>query len=101
MIKESQRWDIVFPKALHSFSFASSICNGFTSHYTRVCFLITVKFLFLCFEDNELRLVPGDELLLQFLGDAAHLAWQSMGHVQCGLTYAGREFIRDMLAGFP
>ncbi|KAB1212546.1 Ras-related protein RABF1 [Morella rubra] len=32
-------------------------------------------------EDNELRLVPGDELRLQYSGDAAHLAWQSVGHV--------------------
>nr|GEZ01073.1 regulator of nonsense transcripts 1 homolog isoform X1 [Tanacetum cinerariifolium] len=32
-------------------------------------------------EDNELRLVPGDELRLQYSGDAAHQAWQSVGHV--------------------
>ncbi|XP_047319933.1 regulator of nonsense transcripts 1 homolog [Impatiens glandulifera] len=32
-------------------------------------------------EDNELRLVPGDELRLRYSGDAAHSAWQSVGHV--------------------
>ncbi|PWA91994.1 regulator of nonsense transcripts 1 [Artemisia annua] len=32
-------------------------------------------------EDNELRLVPGDELRLRYSGDAAHQAWQSVGHV--------------------
>ncbi|KAL6985835.1 Regulator of nonsense transcripts 1-like protein [Sarracenia purpurea var. burkii] len=32
-------------------------------------------------EDNELRLVPGDELRLRYSGDAAHPAWQSVGHV--------------------
>jgi len=28
-----------------------------------------------------LRLVPGDELRLRYSGDAAHPAWQSVGHV--------------------
>ncbi|GLJ46454.1 hypothetical protein SUGI_0979100 [Cryptomeria japonica] len=32
-------------------------------------------------EDNELRLVPGDELRLRYSGDANHPAWQSVGHV--------------------
>ncbi|GAB2296615.1 Regulator of nonsense transcripts 1-like protein [Dionaea muscipula] len=32
-------------------------------------------------EDNELRLVPGDELRLKYSGDAEHPAWQSVGHV--------------------
>ncbi|MQL87365.1 hypothetical protein Taro_019923, partial [Colocasia esculenta] len=32
-------------------------------------------------EDNEIRLVPGDELRLRYSGDAAHPAWQSVGHV--------------------
>ncbi|KAG7015680.1 Regulator of nonsense transcripts 1-like protein [Cucurbita argyrosperma subsp. argyrosperma] len=32
-------------------------------------------------EDNELRLVPGDELRLRYSGDAAHPAWHSVGHV--------------------
>ncbi|XP_010274588.1 PREDICTED: regulator of nonsense transcripts 1 homolog isoform X2 [Nelumbo nucifera] len=32
-------------------------------------------------EDNELRLVPGDELRLRYSGDATHPAWQSVGHV--------------------
>ncbi|KAK6947477.1 RNA helicase UPF1, 1B domain [Dillenia turbinata] len=32
-------------------------------------------------EDNEFRLVPGDELRLRYSGDAAHPAWQSVGHV--------------------
>ncbi|KAK9121162.1 hypothetical protein Syun_018779 [Stephania yunnanensis] len=32
-------------------------------------------------EDNELRLVPGDELRLRYPGDANHPAWQSVGHV--------------------
>ncbi|EPS67765.1 hypothetical protein M569_07005, partial [Genlisea aurea] len=32
-------------------------------------------------EDNELRLVPGDELRLRYSGDAAHSPWQSVGHV--------------------
>ncbi|KAJ4936190.1 hypothetical protein NE237_014298 [Protea cynaroides] len=30
-------------------------------------------------EDNELRLVPGDELRLRYPGDATHPAWQSVG----------------------
>ncbi|KAG6684325.1 hypothetical protein I3842_12G057300 [Carya illinoinensis] len=33
-------------------------------------------------EDNELRLVPGDELRLRYSGDAAHPAWQSVGHIK-------------------
>ncbi|KAK8640038.1 hypothetical protein V6N13_138403 [Hibiscus sabdariffa] len=32
-------------------------------------------------EDNELRLVPGDELRLRYSGDAAHPSWQAVGHV--------------------
>ncbi|XP_043716368.1 regulator of nonsense transcripts 1 homolog isoform X1 [Telopea speciosissima] len=32
-------------------------------------------------EDNESRLVPGDELRLRYPGDATHPAWQSVGHV--------------------
>ncbi|KAL6548016.1 Regulator of nonsense transcripts 1-like protein [Orobanche hederae] len=32
-------------------------------------------------EDNELRLVPGDELRLRYSGDAAHPSYQSVGHV--------------------
>nr|KJB25398.1 hypothetical protein B456_004G189700 [Gossypium raimondii] len=32
-------------------------------------------------EDNELRLVPGDELRLRYSGDAAHPVWQAVGHV--------------------
>lgn len=32
-------------------------------------------------EDNELRLVPGDELRLRWPGDGTHGAWQSVGHV--------------------
>ncbi|XP_075488176.1 regulator of nonsense transcripts 1 homolog isoform X1 [Primulina tabacum] len=32
-------------------------------------------------EDNELRLVPGDELRLRYPGDASHPSWQSVGHV--------------------
>lgn len=28
-----------------------------------------------------MRLVPGDELRLRYSGDAAHPAWQSVGHV--------------------
>ncbi|CAL9164433.1 regulator of nonsense transcripts 1 homolog isoform X1 [Musa acuminata AAA Group] len=32
-------------------------------------------------EDNELRLVPGDELRLRYSGDTGHPAWQSVGHV--------------------
>ncbi|EPS70804.1 hypothetical protein M569_03951, partial [Genlisea aurea] len=32
-------------------------------------------------EDNELRLVPGDELRLRYSGDAVHSSWQSVGHV--------------------
>ncbi|CAM6082950.1 unnamed protein product [Calypogeia fissa] len=32
-------------------------------------------------EDNELRLVPGDELRLRYPGDSTHSAWQSVGHV--------------------
>ncbi|XP_012829085.1 PREDICTED: regulator of nonsense transcripts 1 homolog [Erythranthe guttata] len=32
-------------------------------------------------EDNELRLVPGDELRLRYSGDAVHPSWQSVGHV--------------------
>eukprot|EP00762_Andalucia_godoyi_P002687 ANDGO_03276.mRNA.1 Regulator of nonsense transcripts 1 homolog len=32
-------------------------------------------------EDNELRLVPGDELKLRHQGDAAHDAWEAVGHI--------------------
>ncbi|XP_051216149.1 regulator of nonsense transcripts 1 homolog isoform X1 [Lolium perenne] len=32
-------------------------------------------------EDNELRLVPGDELRLRYSGGTSHPAWQSVGHV--------------------
>ncbi|TYH59159.1 hypothetical protein ES332_D08G204400v1 [Gossypium tomentosum] len=32
-------------------------------------------------EDNELRLVPGDELRLRYSGDAGHPVWQAVGHV--------------------
>lgn len=32
-------------------------------------------------EDNELRLVPGDELRLRYPGDGTHSVWQSVGHV--------------------
>ncbi|KAJ3678718.1 hypothetical protein LUZ60_002521 [Juncus effusus] len=32
-------------------------------------------------EDNELRLVAGDELRLRYPGDSTHPAWQSVGHV--------------------
>ena len=31
--------------------------------------------------DNELRLVPGDELRLRFNGDSTHQQWQCVGHV--------------------
>ncbi|KAE9445467.1 hypothetical protein C3L33_22635, partial [Rhododendron williamsianum] len=52
-------------------------------------------------EDNELRLVPGDELLLRYSGDAAHPAWQSVGHV-IKLT-AQEEVALELRAsqGFP
>nr|XP_016497847.1 PREDICTED: regulator of nonsense transcripts 1 homolog [Nicotiana tabacum]XP_016497848.1 PREDICTED: regulator of nonsense transcripts 1 homolog [Nicotiana tabacum] len=63
MMKESQskdnitiRWDIGLNKK-------------------RVAYFVFAK------EDNELRLVPGDELRLRYSGDAAHPAWQSVGHV--------------------
>ncbi|CAI9784992.1 unnamed protein product [Fraxinus pennsylvanica] len=63
MMKESQskdnitiRWDIGLNKK-------------------RVAYFVFPK------EDNELRLVPGDELRLRYSGDAAHSAWQSVGHV--------------------
>uniref|UniRef100_A0A6V7QUW1 Uncharacterized protein n=1 Tax=Ananas comosus var. bracteatus TaxID=296719 RepID=A0A6V7QUW1_ANACO len=63
MMKESQskdnvtiRWDIGLNKK-------------------RVAYFIFPK------EDNELRLVPGDELRLRYSGDASHPAWQSVGHV--------------------
>ena len=32
-------------------------------------------------EDNELRLVPGDELCLKYPGDGAHAPWECVGHV--------------------
>lgn len=32
-------------------------------------------------EENELRLVPGDELRLRYPGDPLHSGWQSVGHV--------------------
>ncbi|KAF7128128.1 hypothetical protein RHSIM_Rhsim11G0009100 [Rhododendron simsii] len=53
------------------------------------------------FEDNELRLVPGDELRLRYSGDAAHPAWQSVGHV-IKLT-AQEEVALELRAsqGFP
>ncbi|XP_010518678.1 PREDICTED: regulator of nonsense transcripts 1 homolog isoform X2 [Tarenaya hassleriana] len=63
MMKESQskdnvtvRWDIGLNKK-------------------RIAFFVFPK------EDNELRLVPGDELRLRYSGDAVHPAWQSVGHV--------------------
>ncbi|KAL9246906.1 hypothetical protein vseg_020385 [Gypsophila vaccaria] len=63
MMKESQskdnltvRWDIGLNKK-------------------RVAYFVFPK------EDNELRLVPGDELRLRYSGDAVHPAWQSVGHV--------------------
>ncbi|GMH09266.1 hypothetical protein Nepgr_011107 [Nepenthes gracilis] len=63
MMKESQskdnvtvRWDIGLNKK-------------------RVAYFVFPK------EDNELRLVPGDELRLRYSGDAAHPAWMSVGHV--------------------
>nr|XP_009629282.1 regulator of nonsense transcripts 1 homolog [Nicotiana tomentosiformis] len=63
MMKESQskdnitvRWDIGLNKK-------------------RVAYFVFAK------EDNELRLVPGDELRLRYSGNAAHPAWQSVGHV--------------------
>ncbi|KAL3499815.1 hypothetical protein ACH5RR_038908 [Cinchona calisaya] len=63
MMKESQskdnltvRWDIGLNKK-------------------RIAYFVFLK------EDNELRLVPGDELRLRYSGDAAHPAWQSVGHV--------------------
>jgi len=34
-------------------------------------------------EDNELRLVPGDELRLRYPADGTHSGWQSVGHVVC------------------
>ncbi|GJN07394.1 hypothetical protein PR202_ga25222 [Eleusine coracana subsp. coracana] len=63
MMKESQskdnvtvRWDIGLNKK-------------------RVAYFVFPK------EDNELRLVPGDELRLRYPGDSAHPTWQSVGHV--------------------
>ncbi|KAL1083812.1 hypothetical protein V6Z11_D09G222100 [Gossypium hirsutum] len=63
MMKESQskdnvtvRWDIGLNKK-------------------RVAYFVFPK------EDNELHLVPGDELRLRYSGDAAHPAWQAVGHV--------------------
>ncbi|KAK9067995.1 hypothetical protein SSX86_012106 [Deinandra increscens subsp. villosa] len=63
MMKESQskdnltiRWDIGLNKK-------------------RVAYFVFPK------EDNELRLVPGDELRLRYSGDPVHPAWQSVGHV--------------------
>ncbi|KAL2525251.1 Regulator of nonsense transcripts 1-like protein [Abeliophyllum distichum] len=63
MMKESQskdsltiRWDIGLNKK-------------------RIAYFIFPK------EDNELRLVPGDELRLRYSGDAAHPVFQSVGHV--------------------
>ncbi|KAL3834964.1 hypothetical protein ACJIZ3_009700 [Penstemon smallii] len=63
MMKESQskdnitiRWDIGLNKK-------------------RVAYFVFPK------EDNELRLVPGDELRLRYSGDAAHPSWHSVGHV--------------------
>ncbi|KAG2645481.1 hypothetical protein PVAP13_2KG426600 [Panicum virgatum] len=63
MMKESQskdnvtvRWDIGLNKK-------------------RVAYFVFPK------EDNELRLVPGDELRLRYPGDSSHPTWQSVGHV--------------------
>jgi regulator of nonsense transcripts 1 len=63
MMKESQskenltvRWDIGLNKK-------------------RVAYFVFPK------EENELRLVPGDELRLRYSGDAVHPSWQSVGHV--------------------
>ena len=109
-MKESQskdnvtvRWDIglnkkriayfVFPKVVLRNSSIYLACKEF---YILVILLLYVylplDFQFFSFswrleqyinlqEDNELRLVPGDELRLRYSGDAAHPAWQSVGHV--------------------
>lgn len=103
------RWDIglnkkriayfVFPKVLAFASltqFLSStliwqwrfiifrlLCSFFILHVTISIFhFMLAELVILTFqEDNEIRLVPGDELRLRYSGDAAHPAWQSVGHV--------------------
>jgi regulator of nonsense transcripts 1 len=40
-------------------------------------------------EENELRLVPGDELRLRYLGDGIHSGWQSVGHVVRSCEHSG------------
>jgi hypothetical protein len=48
-----------------------------------------IKPLLLYQEENELRLVPGDELRLRYLGDGIHSGWQSVGHVVRSCEHSG------------
>ncbi|KAI5405184.1 ATP-dependent helicase NAM7 [Lathyrus oleraceus] len=63
MLKESQSKDNV------------TIRWDFGLNKERVAYFVFPK------KDNELRLVPGDELRWRYSGEAAHPSWQSMGHV--------------------
>ncbi|KAI5402563.1 ATP-dependent helicase NAM7 [Lathyrus oleraceus] len=63
MLKESQSKDNV------------TIRWDFGLNKKRVAYFVFPK------KDNELRLVPGDELRWRYSGEAAHPSWQSMGHV--------------------
>ncbi len=53
------------------------------------CPVFFTKPLLLYQEENELRLVPGDELRLRYLGDGIHSGWQSVGHVVRSCEHSG------------
>lgn len=44
-----------------------------------------------------MRLVPGDELRLRYSGDAAHPAWQSVGHVVWTFSLVLLIFLRGKI----
>lgn len=99
MMKESQskdsitvRWDVglnkkrvayfVFPKVwiYPPRTFTSRVIYDLLFVH---CMGLLVLTVLVVQEDNELRLVPGDELRLRYPGDGTHSGWQSVGHVVC------------------
>lgn len=119
MMKESQskdnvtiRWDIglnkkriayfVFPKVFsckipYNFFVRLTIWVLEVLHPFQFCQYVSFLNILFCVgllqEDNELRLVPGDELRLRYSGDAAHPAWQSVGHVVCLFSIVHNLFV--------
>lgn len=94
MMKESQskdsitvRWDVGLNKKRVAYFVFPKVCI-YPRRTLRVVFdFISVPYMDLLVltlqEDNELRLVPGDELRLRYPGDGTHSGWQSVGHVVC------------------